>query len=73
MAYGINYSAQDVNYTRSTINGYYGGYGGVPPEPGIQTRAASTLNVSLDGRWQVLDASIGDIRRAMVEKYQVDF
>jgi hypothetical protein len=75
MAYGINYNVQDRKYTQASSNGYYGGYYG-NPNAGQQTlrqQGEATLSVGLDGKWQLLTQSIADTRRAMVEKYNVDF
>ena len=31
------------------------------------------MSVDLDKRWQAVETSVADMRRKMVEKYQVDF
>ncbi len=78
MAYGINYNVQDRKYARSTSGGgYYGGYGyygaSNAPQETIRQQGEAQLSVGLDGKWQLLNTSIGDMRRKMVDKYQVDF
>ncbi len=76
MAYGINYNMQDRRYSLSTQNGAYGGYGAYAsnaPQETIRQQGEATLSVSLDGKWQLLRTSVADLRRKMVEKYQVDF
>jgi hypothetical protein len=76
MAYGINANVQDRKYTRASSNGYYGGYYGgnanVVQET-VRQQGEATLSVGLDGKWQVMTQSVADMRRKMVEKYNVDF
>ncbi len=84
MAYGINYSAKNQTYTlASQPNGYggyyYGGYGYVTAsskgynQATIKRQADAVLSTDLDARFQVLETTISDLRRAMTEKYQVEF
>jgi hypothetical protein len=82
MAAGINYAVKDQTYRiAGTPNGYYGGYGygyaggnskGYSASV-IKKQYNSVLSVELDTRWQVMETSISDMRRKMVEKYKVDF
>ena len=39
----------------------------------IKKQNNAVLDVSLDGRWQVIETSIADMRRKLVAKYKVDF
>ncbi len=75
MAYGVNYSMQDRKYALSTADGgYYGGYAvSNAPQEAIRRQGEATLNVSIDARWQVLNTSVSDMRRMMVDRYKVDF
>ena len=61
MAYGINYNVQDRRYSLSTANGYYDGYGvSNAPQETVRQQGEAALSVGLDGKWQVLNASIPD-------------
>jgi len=80
MAYGINSAAQNQVYNLASVpNGYYGGYGYYAGNSKaysaetIKKQSDAQMSVDLDGRWQTLQISIGDMRRKMVEKYRVDF
>ncbi len=67
----------------SSSGGYYGGYGANGYGYGYNSRALdqavvkrqadSMMSVDLDKRWQLLETSASDMRRKMVEKYNVDF
>jgi hypothetical protein len=39
----------------------------------IKKQSDAMLSVDLDKRWQLLETSVSDMRRRMVEKYKVDF
>jgi hypothetical protein len=85
MASGVNYSAQNQNYTLAQDS--YGNYGGYNTYYGnvygggskrldqalIKRQSDAQLSVDLDKRWQALANSAAETRRKMVEKYQVDF
>jgi hypothetical protein len=80
MSSGINYYAQNQTYTlASTSDGSYGGYGAYAgnsrryDQTVIKRQSDAKMSVDLDTRWQALETSISDMRRKMVEKYQVDF
>jgi hypothetical protein len=84
MASGVNYSAQNQNYTLAQdsygnyggYNAYYGNVGGgskVLDQALIKRQSDAQLSVELDKRWQALANSVAETRRKMVEKYQVDF
>jgi hypothetical protein len=81
MAYGINYNVKDRTYRLAgTANGYYGGWGyyGGGNSKGysadvLKKQSNSVLDVELNGRWQVIETSIADMRRKLVTKYKVDF
>lgn len=78
MSSGINYYSQNQKYTLATTpSGVYGGYDSGSSRAYdasvIKKQADSQMSVDLDKRWQALESSIADMRRKMVEKYQVDF
>lgn len=77
MAYGINYTVKDRTHRIAGLpNGYYGGYGASSKGYNasvINKQTNAVLNVELDGRWQVLETSIADMRRKLIAKYKVEF
>lgn len=80
MSSGINYYSQNQKYSvASTPNGYYGGYGAYYGNSRaydasvIKKQSDAMMSVDLDKRWQAVQTSVSDMRRKMVEKYQVDF
>ncbi len=80
MAYGINYTSNDMSHRMaSTANGAYGGYGygyGVDRSLAsgvIKKQNYAVLDSALNGTWEGLETSIGDMRRKLVAKYKVDF
>jgi hypothetical protein len=80
MSSGVNYYAQNQKYTlASTPNGFYGGYGYYSgsdksyDQSVIKKQSDAMMSVDLDKRWQALETSVSEMRRKMVEKYQVDF
>jgi hypothetical protein len=75
MAFNVNYTSKNRTYQKAN-SGYYDGYGGY--YNGYDDRQAksasnSVLNVDLDGRWKAIQTSIGEMRKALVAKYKVDF
>lgn len=84
MANGINYSAKNQTYTvAGRPNGaggaYYGGYGVYYAnsigydQAVIKRQSDAVLSTELTSRFEVLEISAADMRRKMVQKYQVDF
>ncbi|MDX2038738.1 MAG: hypothetical protein SFX72_18980 [Isosphaeraceae bacterium] len=80
MASGINYYANNQNYTlASQPNGVYYGYDYAYvnsksyDQAVIKRQSDAMMSVDLDKRFQALELSSSDMRRKMVEKYQVDF
>ncbi len=84
MSMGITGSVAGRKYELAgQPNGYggyaYGGYGYYSAnstsydQAVLKRQGDAALGVSLTQRWQVLDTTIADMRRAMTEKYQVDF
>ena len=63
----------------SSSSGYYGGYGGYYAnsrsydQSVIKKQSDAMLSVDLDKRWQLLETSVSDLRRMMVDKYKVEF
>ena len=80
MSSGINYYAQNQSYTlASQPNGGYAGYGYYSAnskgydQAVIKRQSEAKMSVDLDVRWQFVETSVADMRRKLVEKYNVDF
>jgi hypothetical protein len=80
MASGINFSAKDQTFRlAASPTGTYDGYGtndSSGPQVNrdmLKAQSNAKLSVDLDARWQAMQTSIADMRRAMVAKYKVDF
>ena len=85
MASGVNYYSQNKSYTLASnsagdyggYNAYYGNvYGGGSKRMDqalIKRQSDAMMSVDLGKRWQAIANSVAEIRRKMVEKYQVDF
>ena len=80
MASGINFTSKDQTFRLAAgPNGTYDGYGtyyASGPQTNrdmLKAQANAKLSVDLDARWQAMQTSIAEMRRAMVAKYKVDF
>lgn len=76
MSSGINYYSQNHKYAvASDASGSYGGYGNSRAYNAsvMKKQTDAMMSVDLDKRWQAVETSVAEMRRKMVEKYQVDF
>ncbi len=78
MASGINYTSQNRIYRLS--NSSNGGYYYASFDSGksydygvIKKQENAILSVQMDGKWQAMGNAIGDMRRKLTERYQVEF
>lgn len=81
MSYGINYVNKDRQYRlasspKGSYVGYWGGYGGTyagADDRLMRTQSNSMISTGIDGSWKSFENSVGEMRRAMVQKYMIDF